>query len=398
MSRLDFASNGLLASKRGLMLMLLLSLCATDYSHAQGLRLPFSKKVDANPEKDYELTETNGPWMIKAASFIGDEGELQARELVQELRAEFNVPSYLFRQNYDFSGVVEGRAWQLDENNPERVVPKKMRYNQGQVFDEIAVLVGDFASVDDAKGQKMLEKIKMAKPACLAIDGSRTTHQKLGLLREMQRLISNDEELRQRGPMRNAFLIPNPLLPDDFFTRGGPDEFILKLNEGVDNSLLKCPKRYSVRVATYRGEVVLGAVGNVDQPDNEFHLRNLLGKGEESKLAIAADKAHRLTVALRHRKIEAYEFHDRHESYVCVGSFNSLGTERSDGKTEIDRDVLRVIDVYRATQDNIPGLAGVMSPKSLPELTDCPFDLQPVPVEVPRVSAISHITRGQSQR
>ena len=50
-----------------------------------------------------------------------------------------------------------------------------------------------------------------------------------------------------------------------------------------------------------------------------------------SKLEEAAYNAHLLVVALRKQGVEAYEFHDRHESLVTIGSFDSVGV--SGGRT-----------------------------------------------------------------
>ena len=56
-----------------------------------------------------------------------------------------------------------------------------------------------------------------------------------------------------RPPMHAAMLIPNPLLPDDYFTRQEVDDFVLAMNADVAHSLLDCPGRYTVRVATFTG-------------------------------------------------------------------------------------------------------------------------------------------------
>lgn len=356
------------------------------------LPIPFRHKVDADPNADYQLTESNGPWLIMAASFLGDEGEQQARQLILELRKEYNMPAYLYKQRFDYSGDVQGRGFELDENN--EVIAKRMKHQHLDNFEEIAVLIGDFATVDDAKAQSTLEKIKVARPKTIEVSPDRTTYQRMGVWREIQRLVQTNEEIKAKGPMRAAFLLPNPLLPDDYFNNQGPDEFIMELNKHVDNSLLDCPGKYTVRVATFRGDVTFN-VKEIEEKKNELSLKQLLGKPAESKLAIAGEKAHRLTEALRKRGVEAYEFHDRYESFVCVGSFNSVGTRRDDGKTDVNPEIYKVIEIYKSSQDGLPGIAGVMTPKSLPELRGITFDLQPVPVQVPRASLI---TRGQSHR
>ncbi|MEC9093850.1 MAG: hypothetical protein VX438_14155, partial [Planctomycetota bacterium] len=191
-----------------------------------------------------------------------------------------------------------------------------------------------------------------------------------------------------------AFMIPNPTLPEEYFQGDGVDHFILNLNKNVRNSLLDCPNLYSVRVATFRGDISFN-LKEIEEKKKEFNLSKMLGGGLKSKLAEAAAKASKLCNALRKRGIEAYEFHDRHESYVCVGSFEWVGTPRRDGKQEINPSVLKVIDMYKAYDAKIPGLQGLLQPRSLPELPKIAFDMQPVAVKVPRMSTVNRILRDQ---
>ena len=102
---------------------------------------------------------------------------------------------------------------------------------------------------------------------------------------------------------------------------------------------------------------------------------------------------------LRQRGIEAYEFHDRYESIVTVGSFDTVGTPRADGCTEINPAVLRIMQSYGPRQKPIGAggraMAGLM-PRTLGGIT---FDVQPTPVEVPRRSiATDYALRGGSVR
>ncbi|MFI4874624.1 MAG: hypothetical protein ACIALR_04775, partial [Blastopirellula sp. JB062] len=99
-----------------------------------------------------------------------------------------------------------------------------------------------------------------------------------------------------------------------------------------------------------------------------------------SRLAIAAEKAERLTAKLRKQGVPAYVFHDRSESMVTVGSFDSVGTELGNGKLEINPQINRIINDFRATPE--PGTVGFV-PKTIDGV---PFDVQPVPVTVPRRS------------
>ena len=49
------------------------------------------KQLEARPDEMYPITDENGPWMIMAATFSGDEAEDQARELIYELRKELQT-------------------------------------------------------------------------------------------------------------------------------------------------------------------------------------------------------------------------------------------------------------------------------------------------------------------
>ena len=207
----------------------------------------------------------------------------------------------------------------------------------------------------------------------------------------MRQLVNiNHKKKERRGPFRAAFIVPNPSLPEEFFAGNTVDQFILNLNKSVDNSLLSCPRPYSVRVATFRGDVSFN-LQEIEAKKKEVKIKRMLGGKMKSKLAEAAEKADKLTKALRKRRIEAYVFHDRNESYVCVGSFDWVGKPRRDGKQEINPSVLKVMEMYKAYDAKIPGLAGVLQPRSLPELKDITFDMQPVGVKVPQISAVNRM-------
>jgi hypothetical protein len=98
-------------------------------------------------------------------------------------------------------------------------------------------------------------------------------------------------------------------------------------------------------------------------------------------LAAAAQKAHDLTEGLRLKGWEAYEFHDINASLVTVGSFDSVGTPRADGKTEINPEVHRLLEVFRGKPSK--GAFGAMEPKCFIGIY---FDTQPIPVLVPKRS------------
>ncbi len=336
--------------------------------------LPF-RQVGADRNKTYTLTEQNGPWMILAASFSGDNAEHDARKLVLELRERFRIPAYTHSKRYDYSQPVKGLG--LDPYGD----PKVMKYQTPMAVDEIAVLVGDFPSINDPGIEKALKSIKYVQPNSLS--GGAATSMRLASFRNYFKNLSSDDAKRRKGPLGSAFVTRNPLLPREYFAPVGFDKLVEQMNQGVQYSLLDCPGKYTVRVATFRGNVII----------DQKRVREIEQTGRmSSKLAEAGEKAHVLAEALRNRGVEAYEFHDRHESIVTVGSFNSMGNPRADGQIEINPAILKLLNTYGAKQQQLPGQqsqAGLM-PGSLNGIS---FDVQPTAVEVPRRSIASDYAR-----
>ena len=344
--------------------------------------LPF-KRVDADPKKIYWLTDRQGPWLIYAASFLGESGQRQAHRLGLELRSKHKLNAYVYKQKFDYGNTVNGLGVDRYGN------PKKMKYIHNSQFEETAVLIGDYAAFDDATARKVLEKIKYMKPETLSATASNPTSQRMVVWREIQRRISGNEEMKKKGPMRAAFVTRNPMLPEEYFRPKGPDKLIVELNKGLEYSLLNCPGNFTVRVATFRGDTTW----NLKEIEKATKTSMFSVGVSDSKLAQGAFKARKLVTALRKRGVEAYQFHDRHESIVSVGSFKTVGSRRTDGRIEINPDVHRVMKTYGAHQQNLPGLPGAMSPRKLDGI---PFDPQPIPVQVPKQSvATDYAYRGQ---
>jgi hypothetical protein len=326
--------------------------------------IPF-KRIDADPNKTYELEEKHGPWLILAASFAGAEAEQQAHDLVLELRQRYKWEAYTFEQVFDFSQGTEGLG--LDKYGGR----KKMKYMHAAKFHEIAVMVGNFGSVDDPELDRALEKIKFAKPDVLSREGNSKT-QRMAMVRSLYRFVDSNPVTKTKGPMGSAFVTRNPLLPEEYFAAKGLDPFLVEMNRDLPNSLLECPGKYTVRVASFRG------VDTMKPAEFEKLTR------ERSRIDEAANKAYVLCEALRKQGVEAYQFHDRTESIVTIGSFNSVGSERPDGKTEINPAVHEVMKRYSPVEKRLPGQTGLaLVPVVIAKIV---LDSQPLPVEVPRES------------
>jgi len=122
-----------------------------------------------------------------------------------------------------------------------------------------------------------------------------------------------------------AFLTINPLLkPSDVLQRK-PDPEVLALNSGIDNALVSLKKPYTVKVATFSGRSVT-PLGNSMFASNEERFDAKLAKPRDADsydLNRAGEDATQLAHALRARQFEAYVYHDRFQSIVTVGGFDS---------------------------------------------------------------------------
>ena len=296
------------------------------------------KRVSAETDGDYTLTEKQGPWLVMAASFNGSEGERQARDLVLELRRDFHLPAYYYGMTFQQDDAAPGRG--IDANGA-RI---KRRYQRGDRVVQHAVLVGEFPAIDDPDAQQQLARIKTLKPESLMVEEGQETTQSLASVRKFQ------DYLRQRlgdtatkGPMSRAFLTRNPILPREYFVPQGIDDEVAKWNEGIEFSLMKCPGKYSIRVATFRGR---RSLKSRTEDAEEMGTRKAT---EDDPLVVAVRNAHLLTVALREKGWDAYEFHDRRESYVAVGSFDD-GKQQPNGQIVLDsRDAEIIISTFGAT-------------------------------------------------
>jgi hypothetical protein len=337
-----------------------------------------TNRLETDPNQQYLLKEQSGPWMIMACSFSGEGAQQQAQELVLELRKRYKLAAYSHKVQFKLDDP-NGQAaptgkfrWQY-----QRVAEHPDAYKDGAI-QEYAVLVGNYPAIDDPEARKDLQKIKYLEPDCLNVDKGKPTFQTLAALRHIQEdikqhLPGGQSENKRKGPMGHAFITTNPLLPSDYYApKGTIDAMVLRMNRGVTHSLLDCPGKYTVQVAHFTGTTVF------DQRQIEA-LET--GKGRlQSTLTKAAQQAHDLTEALRMKGYDAYEFHDRFSSIVTVGSFDSVGTQRLDGKVEIDPRVHAIMKLFGGQG------AGPSGAQALQTLIGIPLDPQPLPVEVPKRS------------
>ena len=353
--------------------------------------------VEAKAGHEYKLTADNGPWLIFAHVFDDADAQAKANALALELRQRYRLNAYIHSAKFDFTKTVEGSGFD------DKGQPKKMRYQDDRLIDSFAVVVGDFSSIDSPDIEEAKKTLKYAHPQTLGGDGDpRTTtfdtaSKWISGFRYGNRQKEKDGDGPKRGPMR-IFVTKNPLLPTDYFQPPKVDDFIRKLNKEVEYALLDCPGRFTVKVATFRGNdgVALGK-------DAEKMMKEELSDG----LARAAEMANLAVVALRKEGVEAYEYHDRTSSIVTIGGFESIGQNDEQGQFQYNPAIVPIINLFSAqnmTQTQygtVPvakTLLDVVPASHLPELTKgtnrekmnavrkyaIPFDPQPKVIAVPK--------------
>lgn len=331
-----------------------------DFGFCQKFKLPF-RRSNSQAQTSRELTIKNGPWLIMCTSFSGENAEQSAMQLANELRRH-KLNTYLYRHSFDYSGTVTGLGWQKpDQDGHFNQKPIQMKTANLDVVKEVAVLVGDFPAADDNRAQKALAKIKSLRISAIPE-------------------LTADPDVNQSTPLRTAFLLPNPLLPEDYFRRNELDRFVIKMNEKIEYSLLKCPGLYSVKVASFRGESIIDPT-RINRGETEFQSLQTTGESlTSSRLIDAEEKAHAITAELRRKGVEAYEFHDRNESFVCIGSFDWV-TRETNNTVMNNPEIVRIVDKCKPQIKSMPGNPNAILPKSIKGI---PFDAEPTPIMVPK--------------
>lgn len=353
------------------------------------LASPFRRVNHEDAENGYQLEMTDGPWMIMCASFLG-EGRHQAEKLCQELRT-IGFKAYIYEHSFDYTAEIQGLGYSVARSegliDQYDLAPAKMRAANPVRFEDVSVLVGHFSSAEDPQIEKTLENIKRLFPKSLHVSENSRSFQRMSGYREWVRSVSN-EEAKKLGPMRGAFVVPNPLLPDDFFERQVVDPIVIKMNKGNKYSLLDNPKNFTVKVATFNGDTTYDQA-EIDTKTREFNALLRSGKGlTESKLMEAEANANFLADLLRREGFEAYSYHDRDSSIVCVGSFDWAVKNADTKNPTVNPATQAVVDKFKAkVVDNIPGVAPFYQPRTVkgPTNKNISFDLIPVSVAVPRI-------------
>ncbi len=260
-------------------------------------------RIDAVKGREYKLTKQHGPWMIMVASFrpASPDGIVRngktplelAQDLVYELRQN-RLPAYIYRMD-----APDQHVETFDRMGREET--RKLLTS----YDQVCVIAGNYPSLEDKTAQATLKWMKKFRPKSLQQEG-----------------VSWLETRRRKGPLGGAFLTVNPLLSLEEIAQRRHDPLLQKINSRDRYSLYNNKGKYTLVIATFSGKK-MAHLGDSESPEavKAFHKITQ----DHSDLDEASLNAWELAVALRElsANIDAYVWHERYQSVVTVGSFDS---------------------------------------------------------------------------
>lgn len=272
-------------------------------------------RVEAIPNKDYPIVPEAGTWMICAASFTGTEAPGLARQLVYQLRSQYNLAAYVFDR------ADEERARQKAELDRIRAMyppDTPIRNRTIRVEEQCAVLVGSFSDFDAAASYLPNIK-KLPMPKLLLSNGEPSI--------EYTFQASNVEEIQSSkkaiNPFSKAMVIRNPTVPREPKPAVKFDPFWKKLNANEEYSLLRCNKPWTLTVKEYPGASMVQS--KIVAPKNDSFWGKLWSSGSGGEMLNAsALQAQEHARVLRRLHFQAYVLHTRTSSIVTVGAFDSM--------------------------------------------------------------------------
>jgi hypothetical protein len=267
-------------------------------------------QVEADPNKEYLVTPEAGPWMIKAAVFVGPEAPPLAHKMIIEIRRGYQLPAYVF--NF---GQQERRKRDEELQRMHRLYPEtKVPLRTTRIEDQCAVLIGGYKDSDEAR--RALEKIKKLPPP---------SDPRLLPVLFQEKEVKNggpdgmaELQVARANPFAMSFVIRNPTVPQEQPTGPKTDPFLKQLNADEPYSLLKCKKPWTLLVAVFHGLTTIQAK---EQTTSVFD--SIWPREHGKLLAASGHNAQKLAEALRKLGFDAYVLHTRQASFVTIGAYDS---------------------------------------------------------------------------
>lgn len=298
----------------------------------------------------WEVQPDDGPWMILVKSYVGADSRAKAEALAADIRTTHRTKSLLYERNAEERKAEQARIEAIRKAERERVQPlfdvmeqaQRQAVATGSVYipttptlkiprpyhetpEQWAVLIGGFKSMEDARSAlNTVKKLPAPKDTSLL--------EMAGIGGEEANARTEKAEWKSAwnylNPYATAIVVPNPTTASlNLEDKAKLEPFVVKLNEGVENSLLTAKKPWTLLVKSYSAPT--RRAGEDGDGTSVFdRVRRTTTSDPADILRATAAEAELLAKALRHpdmkpRSYEAFVLHHRVGSLVTVGQFDA---------------------------------------------------------------------------
>jgi len=300
---------------------------------------------DVSINRDIEITDRQGPWVIYVMSYAGEDAPKLAREFVVELRNNMKLAAYVYNsgareKEAEFKRVQKARQDQIDALQKAGLngtyLPTPIR--AVKIEEQTAVVIdGGFRTRDDAlSALKKLRDMKIkdfpvgfADRVKLDVKVAIKEEQKGGAKAGLQ-VNKDGYEVVVLNPFARAFPARNPEYKHDLKPELDPVDvsLIRELNKQETFTVLKTKKPFTLVIKQFNTQTIVAR--NQSEADgflNRFRKGLTLKNGEWSDGA--AQGAHDLADAFRKSGLhETFVLHTKYCSFVTVGGYDRVDDNR----------------------------------------------------------------------
>jgi len=310
---------------------------------------PVPTTIDAKaPPHEWAVKATHGGWMIMVKSYAGPDSKDKAVKLAKDIRDTHGVQALLFERNAEERREEQAQLEAIRKRENEKVDPFNKLQDQiareaeatGSRFipttptvkvprpyqetpEQWVVFVGGFKTMEDARANlPTLKKWPAPKDVSLmdtGLIGGEQTDPRTG--KSEYKASANS-----LNPYPSSMVVPNPAA-----TRASLEEkaklepFVVKLNEGVENSLLAVKKPWTLAVKSYTMPTTRASAEGDGR--SVFDMKKK-GTTALDRIRAIEVESEALARALRDKGMkphpfEAFVLHHTHGSIVTVGQFDS---------------------------------------------------------------------------
>src|SRR6056297_328572 len=171
----------------------------------------FGKSKPIDQADSFLLSEEDGPWLLLATTFVGENAKDRAQRTAVEIRSKLRLPAFIYKEEFNFTGTA----------GEDRTTGRRARYANPHKYEAYAVLVGEYDSIHHESIDEDLERLKSADldvfrdPDELAKEYN--TKNPASMIKAFGEQLFRTRKGHSRSPLAAAFVTRNPMLPEEFF-------------------------------------------------------------------------------------------------------------------------------------------------------------------------------------